>query len=121
MSLRFHETTPTLVLVMACAAQANALSRRDSQEDPKAGKVLAIILGTVVGGLSLIFLLFGLWLWGRIKKNKRLEEEDARAQQEGRTSADTVVEGRDNELQVLGQQEHGKDDKTNSDTTQTVV
>ncbi|KAH8905237.1 hypothetical protein BR93DRAFT_929491 [Coniochaeta sp. PMI_546] len=111
--------------MMAGAAQADYLSPRDSQEDPQAGKVLAIILGTVVGGLSLIFLLFGLWLWGRIKKNRRLEaEEAARAQEAGRTSADTIVDGRDNELQVFGRQERVKDsglDKSNTETTQTAV
>ncbi len=103
---------------------SNSLSPRDSQEDPKAGKILAIILGTVVGGLSLIFLLFGLWLWGRIKKNRRLEEEAARAREEGRTSADTIVEGGDNELQVIGRQAHVKKngtDKTDTDATQPAV
>jgi hypothetical protein len=65
------------------------------------------------------------WLWRRIKKNKRLEAEAERAREEGRASADTVVEGRDNELRVLGQQESGKgngtDDKTHTETTQTAV
>jgi hypothetical protein len=65
-----------------------------------------------------------LWLWGRIKKNRKLEEEAARAQEEGRTSADTIVEGRDNELQAIGHQERAKDngmDKTNTETTQTAL
>lgn len=102
---RIELTNLTCVLIVC----SNSLSPRDSQENPKAGKILAIILGTVVGGLALLFFLFGLWLWGRIKKNKRLEEEAARAQEEGRTSADTVVEGAHNELQEIRQQEHGKD------------
>jgi hypothetical protein len=89
-----------------------------------AGKVLAIILGSVFGGLILAFTLFSLWLWRRIKRNKRLEAEAARAQEEGRTSADTAVEGRDNELRIMGHQEPGKNngvDKGNTETTQTTI
>lgn len=112
MSLRFHRSAPmqvivsTLLVVLAGTAEAATTL---TNENTKAGKILAIILGTVVGGLALLFLLFGLWLWGRIKKNRRLEEEAARAQEEGRTSADTIVEGAHYELQETRQQEHGKD------------
>ncbi|KAB5551057.1 hypothetical protein GE09DRAFT_1124762 [Coniochaeta sp. 2T2.1] len=109
----------TLLIIMAGTAQATSLAPRDSQADPQAGKVLAIILGCVVGGLSLTFLLFGLWVWHRIKKNRILEaEEAARAAEEGRTSADTAVEGRDNELRDMAHQE---DNKTHTNTTQTAV
>lgn len=59
-----------------------------------------------------------------MKRNKRLAAETAAAHEEGRTSADTVVEGRDNELRVMGQQGHGEEngvDKTNTETTQTTI
>ncbi|KAB5580238.1 hypothetical protein GE09DRAFT_1081428 [Coniochaeta sp. 2T2.1] len=121
MSLRFQplQLLISTLLIVAGRAQATSLAPRDSQEDPQAGKVLAIILGCVVGGLSLTFLLFGLWVWHRIKKNRILEaEEAARAAEEGRTSADTAVEGRDNELRDLG---HQDDNKTRTETTQTAV
>ena len=85
-----------------------------------AGTVLAIILGSIFSGLIIIFLVFGLWLWSRIKKTRRLEaEEAARARAEGRASADTVVEGRDNELQVVGHQGQGKEPGVGATTTET--
>jgi len=89
-----------------------------------AGVTLAIILGSVFGGLIIAFALFGLWLWRKIKKNKLLEAEEARAREEGRTSADTVVEGRDNELRAIEQRGRGGDgglDKTTAETRQTAV
>jgi hypothetical protein len=85
---------------------------------------LAIILGCVLGGVTIAFIVFGLWVWHLIKRNRRREAEEQRARAEGRTSADTVVEGRDNELQVIGDGEQGKingADKTPTQTTQTAV
>jgi hypothetical protein len=81
-------------------------------------------LGSVFGGLIIAFSLFSLWLWRRIKKNKMLEAEEERARAEGRTSADTIVEGRDNELQVLGQGGESMDsavDKTGMETRQAAI
>ncbi|KAM7199760.1 hypothetical protein V8F20_005630 [Naviculisporaceae sp. PSN 640] len=65
----------------------------------KAGITLAIILGTTVGGLSLIFAVMGLWLYMRYKRLKRERAAAAAAPAgedampvENRKSADTMID-----------------------------
>ncbi|KAK4216470.1 hypothetical protein QBC37DRAFT_416800 [Rhypophila decipiens] len=100
---------------MSRMAQINHLWTRDEPgTTTKAGITLAIILGTTVGGLSLLFAVMGIWLYIRYRRIKReraaAEEADGGRPiaPENRKSADTMIDySREIQLNDLSERGNG--------------